>query len=61
MRTERYGTKLPREVEIKDGEHLEGIHLVFAYAAGSVRGAVKFENGTPLQHFHISIFQNESF
>lgn len=44
-RTERNGARLAQDVEVKAGEEIAGIRLVFSYATGSVGGVVKFENG----------------
>jgi hypothetical protein len=45
-RTERNGVRLSQDVEVKAGENIEGLRLVFTYATGSVGGVVKFENGS---------------
>jgi hypothetical protein len=44
-RTERNGASLSQDVEVKAGEEIDGVRLVFTYATGSVGGVVKFENG----------------
>ncbi|HKY42999.1 MAG TPA: carboxypeptidase-like regulatory domain-containing protein [Pyrinomonadaceae bacterium] len=45
-RIERDGVQMPRGIEVKDGEQIGGIRIVVAYGNGSIRGAVKLENGS---------------
>jgi carboxypeptidase family protein len=45
-RIERDGVRLPRGIDVKDGEQVAGIRIVVAYGNGSIRGVVKFENGS---------------
>jgi hypothetical protein len=48
LRIERDGVVVPRgEFEIKAGEQISGVRIVFSYGSGSVRGTVSFENGPP--------------
>jgi hypothetical protein len=47
VRTERDGVVYPRGVEIKESEQLTGLRLIVNQANGTLRGVVKFENGTP--------------
>jgi hypothetical protein len=46
-RIERDGVEQTRNIELKAGEHLTGIRLVLVFGTSTVRGLVKFENGTP--------------
>lgn len=47
-RIERDGVVVPRGgFEIKAGEQIAGVRIVFSYGTGSVRGTVNFENGPP--------------
>lgn len=45
-RIERDGVRLPRGIAVKDGEQIAGIRIVVVYGNGSIRGVVKFENGS---------------
>ncbi len=46
-RIERDGVVVPRPgVEIKEGEQITGLRVVVTYGNGSIRGVVKFENGS---------------
>ena len=45
VRVERDGVVQPRGVELKD-EQMSGVKIVVSYGTGSVRGELKFENGT---------------
>lgn len=48
LRTERDGVVVPRGgFEIKAGEQISGVRIVFSYGTGSVRGTITFENGPP--------------
>lgn len=44
-RVEREGVVQPRGLEIKSGEQVSGVRIVFTYATGIVRGSVNIENG----------------
>jgi protocatechuate 3,4-dioxygenase beta subunit len=46
-RIERDGVEQTKNIELKAGEHLTGVRLVLVYGTSTVRGLVKFENGTP--------------
>ena len=45
-RIERDGVAAQRGIEIKEGEQLTGLRVVLAYGNATLRGVVKFENGT---------------
>ena len=46
-RVERDGVVQPsRGFEIKEGEHIGGLRVVLSYGTASIRGVVKFENGS---------------
>ena len=45
-RIERDGVPMPKGIEIKEGEQVGGIRVVVAYGNGSIRGVLKFENGS---------------
>jgi protocatechuate 3,4-dioxygenase beta subunit len=45
LRVERDGVVQPRGVELKD-EQVSGVKIVVSYGTGSVRGELKFENGS---------------
>lgn len=45
-RVELAGVPQPKGFEVKSGEQITGIRIIFAYHNGSIRGVVKFENGT---------------
>jgi hypothetical protein len=48
LRIERGGVVVPRGgFEIKAGEQISGVRIVFSYGTGSVRGTINFENGPP--------------
>ena len=53
-RIERDGVEQTRNIELKPGEHLTGIRLVLVYGTSTIRGQVKFENGTPPQNARLS-------
>ncbi len=55
VRTERDGVVYPRGVEIKESEQLTGLRLVVNQANGTLRGVVKFENGTPSPDGHLNV------
>ncbi len=45
-RVERDGVALPRRgIEIKEGEQVTGVRVIFAYGSAKIRGVIKFENG----------------
>ena len=47
-RIERNGVVVPRGgFEVKAGEQISGVRIVFTYGTGSVRGTLNFENGPP--------------
>jgi protocatechuate 3,4-dioxygenase beta subunit len=46
LRLERDGMVQPRGIEIKAGEQVNGIKVVLSYGTGSIRGQLKYENGT---------------
>jgi hypothetical protein len=48
LRTERDGVVQPRSIPLKANEQIKGLKVVVAYATGTIRGAVKYENGAPL-------------
>jgi hypothetical protein len=45
-RIERDGVVVPRRLAIKEGEQVTGLRVVVAYGTGTIRGVVKFENGS---------------
>jgi hypothetical protein len=46
LRIERDGVVVPRGgFDIKTGEQISGVRIVFSYGTGSVRGTINFENG----------------
>ncbi|HKG81415.1 MAG TPA: carboxypeptidase regulatory-like domain-containing protein [Pyrinomonadaceae bacterium] len=45
-RIERDGVVVPRGLEIKESEQVTGLRVVVAYGTGTIRGVVKFENGS---------------
>lgn len=45
LRVEYNGVEAKDGIEIKDGEQITGVRLVFAYGAATIRGQVKVENG----------------
>jgi hypothetical protein len=48
LRIERDGVVVPRgSFDIKPGEQISGVRIVFSYGTGSVRGNINFENGPP--------------
>ena len=48
LRIERDGVVMPRGgFDIKPGEQISGVRIVFSYGTGSVRGTINFENGPP--------------
>ena len=57
LRVERDGVVQPNGIQIQNGEHITGIRIVAAYSSGSIRGAVKLENGTlpPSGHLVVSV------
>jgi protocatechuate 3,4-dioxygenase beta subunit len=47
-RIERNGVAVPRGgFDVKTGEQISGVRIVFTYGTGSVRGTLNFENGPP--------------
>lgn len=47
-RIERNGIAVPRGgFDVKAGEQISGVRIVFTYGTGSVRGTLNFENGPP--------------
>jgi hypothetical protein len=55
-RIERNGAVVPRGgFEIKAGEQISGVRIVFSYGSGSVRGTVNFENGSPAPGMRFSV------
>jgi hypothetical protein len=47
-RIERNGVAVPRGgFDVKAGEQISGVRIVFTYGTGSVRGTLSFENGPP--------------
>lgn len=55
-RVERDGMPQPRRtVEVKEGEHVTGLRLVFSYGTAKIRGVLKFENGTMPPNSQISV------
>ena len=57
LRVERDGVVQPNSIQIQNGEHITGIHIVAAYSSGSIRGVVKLENGPlpPSGHLVVSV------
>ena len=46
-RVERDGVVQPDgRIQIQNGEHVSGVRLVVTYSNGTIRGAIRFENGT---------------
>ena len=45
-RVERNGVALPNGIPVQNGEHITGLRLVMTYSSGTIRGAVRVENGT---------------
>lgn len=46
-RIERDGvSQLPRGVEVKDGENIQGLRVVISHGTAKLRGVVKYENGS---------------
>lgn len=45
-RVELAGVPQPEGFEVKSGEQITGIRIIVAYHNGSIRGVIKFENGT---------------
>ena len=45
-RIERDGVVQSSGIQIQDGEHVSGVRLVMTFSSGSIRGIVRFENGT---------------
>jgi hypothetical protein len=41
LRTEQNGVTLPREFEIKPGQQIQGLKVIFAYATGSIHGVIR--------------------
>ena len=54
-RIERDGIPMPRGIQVKDGEQIGGLRLVVAYGNGSIRGVVKFENGSLPEGVQMSV------
>jgi hypothetical protein len=56
-RIERDGVVQPRGLEIKDREHVGGVHLVINNSIGAIRGIVKIENGPlpPTAYLHVVV------
>lgn len=52
-RIERDGVEQTKNIELKAGEHITGIRLVLVYGTSTVRGQVKFENGTPPRNVRV--------
>lgn len=46
VRVERDGAPQPGGIEITPGAEITGVRLVFEYGGGTIRGQVRFENGT---------------
>jgi 5-hydroxyisourate hydrolase-like protein (transthyretin family) len=46
-RVERDGVNVPNGLEVKDGEQIGGVRLIVYYGNATLRGSIKFENGTP--------------
>lgn len=46
LRIERNGAVEANGIQISNGEHLTGIKVIVAYGTGTIRGAIKLENGT---------------
>ena len=44
-RVERDGLVQPRGLEVKRGEQVSGVRVVFTYATGAIRGSLNVENG----------------
>jgi hypothetical protein len=47
LRTELDGVVSPRSMPLKPNEQVTGLKVIVAYGTGIIRGAVKYENGTP--------------
>lgn len=56
LRIERDGVEVPRGgFDIKTGEQISRVKIVFSYGTGSVRGTVNFENGPPVAGTRFSV------
>jgi hypothetical protein len=58
LRIERDGVVVPRGgFDIKAGEQISGVRIVFSYGTGSVRGTINFENGpaSPGRRFFVRL------
>jgi hypothetical protein len=47
LRLERDGVAQPNGIEVKPGEQVTNVRVVFEYGTGSILGQVRFENGAP--------------
>jgi hypothetical protein len=45
-RIERDGVVQANGIQVQNGEHISGVRLVMTFSSGSIRGVVRFENGT---------------
>jgi hypothetical protein len=45
-RIERDGVVQANGVQVQNGEHIDGVRLVLTFSSGTIRGVVRFENGT---------------
>jgi len=54
-KVEREGADVTRTLEIKAGQPLSDLRLILIYGTGTIRGTVKFENGTPPSISRISV------
>jgi uncharacterized protein (DUF2141 family) len=52
-RIERDGVNITSGVEVKDGEQVNGVRLIVYYGNATLRGSIKFENGTPPSNAHL--------
>ena len=59
-RVERDGVVQPdSRIQMQNGEHLSGVRLVISYANGTIRGAIRFENGTLPQAARVFVQVNK--
>lgn len=45
-RIERDGVVASPRIDVKEGEHIAGLRVIVSYGSASIRGVVKFENGS---------------
>lgn len=59
-RVERDSVTLTNGIPVQKGEHISGLRLVMTFSSGTIRGAVRIENGTLPPTAHISIQINKA-